>query len=411
MLFNSIQIDSKTNTELCPHEPGCDGSTHFNLPTELKPRHLSIVDPVRSDRVPILSSLVRRYASQIQYLTLPDILFLEEVLRTDDQTLSFPLLEEFSVQGSEQRSHEEQKDLLSRMTGKCPRIKKLCVLVLYIVPEDHYWLVGDLIIRADDFFRDQTPFQNLAQVRPKLKHLLWIVDSVDGRDERSEQAFRNCWTQLLGSSTESLEEICIETKRFETLHNLSHVQLKKLKKLRVRTHKFLNVNSFEQFWGAFKSVDVSKTCPKLEEFELVVNLGWEEDVQVWAPNFREQLDGFVRHSYNSVRKLVLCFRNVTTIRISMAEIKAIFPHLTSLELLFCGFVSEDIPCEVAEVWPNLEYLKIHGGDCFVTRNYDADFLGINEEEAEELRGKDEEYLRTVQIVPIRPSLLTMKSKF
>ena len=45
------------------------------------------------------------------------------------------------------------------------------------------------------------------------------------------------------------------------------------------------------------------------------------------------------------------------------------------------------------------------------KRYDADFLGIHEEEVEFLRGQDEDYLRSVHIVPIRASLLTMSSEF
>ena len=56
-------------------------------------------------------------------------------------------------------------------------------------------------------------------------------------------------------------------------------------------------------------------------------------------------------------------------------------------------------------------MKIDGNECILTRNYDADFCGISEEEAEVLRGMDEEYLENVQIVPIRPSLLTMSSEY
>ena len=44
-------------------------------------------------------------------------------------------------------------------------------------------------------------------------------------------------------------------------------------------------------------------------------------------------------------------------------------------------------------------------------NYDPEFLGIHEQEAKLLGQKDEDFLRTVHIVPIRPSLLTMPSKY
>ena len=71
-----------------------------------------------------------------------------------------------------------------------------------------------------------------------------------------------------------------------------------------------------------------------------------------------------------------------------------------------------MPCdELWELWPKLEELKVHVRACTEIQNYDTQFCGISEEEAEELRGVNEEHLRNVQIVPIQPSVMTMRSEY
>ena len=93
----------------------------------------------------------------------------------------------------------------------------------------------------------------------------------------------------------------------------------------------------------------------------------------------------------------------------MLEIATVFPHLTSLELKLNK--SERLACrEFWELWPNLEDLKVKGDQLTLVQNYDADFCGIHQEEVELLREMDEGSLGSVQTVPIRPSLLTMRSK-
>ena len=63
--------------------------------------------------------------------------------------------------------------------------------------------------------------------------------------------------------------------------------------------------------------------------------------------------------------------------------------------------------EFFELWPDLEELLITGDHNHLVRSYDSDFCGINDEEAELLRGKDEEFLEAVHIVPTKPSLTLM----
>ena len=141
---------------------------------------------------------------------------------------------------------------------------------------------------------------------------------------------------------------------------------------------------------------LGKVMPNMKEFDLTLGFDWK--------NFSLNCEGRDDFTISSVRKLRLKYGTL-----SMPEIKAIFPHVTSLTFEFN--ISEPLNFgEIWELWPDLEELEIFGKNPTPTRNLDADFCGIHEEEAEALRKMDEDYLRKVQIVPIRVSLLTMRRK-
>ena len=56
--------------------------------------------------------------------------------------------------------------------------------------------------------------------------------------------------------------------------------------------------------------------------------------------------------------------------------------------------------DICQFWPGLDELKIVCKQVKLKRNFDAEFCGIHEEEAEMLRSQAEKYLRGLQIVPI-----------
>ena len=114
---------------------------------------------------------------------------------------------------------------------------------------------------------------------------------------------------------------------------------------------------------------------------------------------------------SSVRKLSLQLQVGT---INMSSIKTVFPNVTSLGIIMqdTDVTEAHLPPfqEIWELWPNLAEFSFEGKTNFLERNCDADFCGINEQEVELLRRMDEEYLKAVHIVPIRPCPLTMPSQ-
>ena len=66
--------------------------------------------------------------------------------------------------------------------------------------------------------------------------------------------------------------------------------------------------------------------------------------------------------------------------------------------------------QIFQSWPDLVELKIIGAKNFRQRNYDDELCGTNEEEAERLRRMNIEFLQNAQILPVKPSLVSMTSK-
>ena len=233
--------------------------------------------------------------------------------------------------------------------------------------------------------------------KPKLRDLT-IEEDKDGR-------FQKFVAELIPQCCqESLEEFYINCSTFSTLALLSHTSLKNLSSLSLEINKNTRL---AEFWNALGSIDGDRMMPKLEEIELKLALDETGRPSEWPPSNPGRQ---VHYSYSSVRKLTL---DLTFVRVNLLEVKALFPNVTWLEVV-CSRAEHLRPSEEFrfwELWRNLEDLDIDG--IILGRNYDADFCGINEEEVELLRemNDDEDYLQSVHIVPIRPSLLTMPSEY
>ena len=235
---------------------------------------------------------------------------------------------------------------------------------------------------------------DLLENKPLLKKL-----AITGCKESTVKPA--CITQLFQCCSESLRELKIDYPFLsDTITFFPSCPLKNLSKFYLSNtiKNIFTETSHDKFWDFLESI--GKMMPNLEEFELDLDLSGKQ----WSRNPWRRDDFFS----SSARKLKLSLKDGT---FSLVGIKAVFPHAKSLELFLSGF--EHLPCrEIWELWPRLEELKILGSQMTLSKNLDAEFCGIHEVEAVDLRELewDEEYLRTVQIVPIRPSLFTMKGK-
>ena len=244
--------------------------------------------------------------------------------------------------------------------------------------------------------------RNIAQNKRKLKELS-IFESFND-DPGVQQAFRSSVKQLLECCQDSLEHFFLHAHGFYILPLLPHQALKNLSKLELETR---DEDNLQVLWNVLASIDSGKMMPKLEEVRIMFDLAGFETYPEWPAN-KDYNGGDVRQSYhNNVRKLKL---QPSFFPCNLIQVRTLFPHVTSLDydhLMPPGHV----PCrEFWELWPQLEELRVSGVYNMPGKNYDAIFCGMTEEEAELLREMDDEFLRTVLLVPVRPSLLTVPSK-
>ena len=332
------------------------------------------------------------------------VLLLEHVLLLNDQPPNFPNLETFSISKAELYDEKLQKIILKDIFATSPNLKKIFLddwldpVPLEIIPEQYYALLGNLEITFDDDFQEGGVLRNILDKKPKLRQLMICEPLREGSCVQDLKHFLP--PLLIQSCQESLDELSICNCAFPTLALISHTPLKGLSSLSLQVYRG---NTLDGLWNSLGSIDGNKLMPKLENIKLELESSSDEGTRRWPPSNPE---GHVRYRYSSVRKLTLDLYYVT---VNLMEIRTTFPNLTTLELIL--YVSEHPPYgELWELWPNLEELNIKGAKMTLRKNYDAEFCGINEEEAELLRKMDDEYLRNVHLVPIRPSLLTMQSK-
>ena len=232
--------------------------------------------------------------------------------------------------------------------------------------------------------------------------------------ENLQLAFSTALEQLLTACHPTLEVISIES--FYPITCLICPALQNLRKLKLKT----TFGPLETLSDALLSIDYERTMPRLEE--VVIKMA---DFVEMDSTSRDYITGnkawpsvggkIVKNERlgcsHSVRKLTLELHVKT---INMPVLKALFPNVSLLEITGkqgALLKRDSLPlAQVFQFWPDLTELKIAGANNFARRSFDADICGIHEEEAALLRTMDTSFLERVQIVPIKPCLLTMPSK-
>ena len=89
----------------------------------------------------------------------------------------------------------------------------------------------------------------------------------------------------------------------------------------------------------------------------------------------------------------------------------IFANVSYLSLLQKSVELEEIPYEgLWAHWSQVEFMEVTETEIELGLNFDAEFLGIHAEEVNLLRQMDDKSLEMMNIVPIRPSVLSMPRK-
>ena len=403
--FNGLQVQLLSeNAGRCLENICCAGLIPTNLPGQVELRHLEVTytnDVIRDEVYEFCMNLIRDHATEIQYLTTHTALILEDLVHEDYQPrTNFPKLEELTILLARTNDWES---IFRGMAARSPNLKMLFVNAyprfFDIIPEDYWPLSGYLEICVEDLLEEgsrRATFEKFVEQKPELRKLEIYECRVESPAE--ERIVKNFFTQLFQSCTESLKELHIYQCHLHTVQ-LSRTPLKNLSYLSLTI-----TDERSLAWLSLVPINACTSMPQLEEVLIVVKFRYVGTRIKWPPLYLGPRPA--RRAYSSVRKLGLDFKNAN---VNLYALSAIFPNVSSLTMDF--YRSRCIHCgEIWEFWPNLEELKIIGEQMTLSQNFDSEFCGIDDAEAAELRELAEDQLLTVQLAPVYPSLLTMRSK-
>ena len=355
-----------------------------------------------------LSNLVRHASSQIRSLHIQCFFQLETLLR--DWVPHFPLLEEIIIFPALffVKAPSKQKEMLGRLLNDVPKLRRVFYFFskhLEVVPEEMLGLIDFLALDfPDESIKDEDLYWKIAERKPALKTFI-----IYPPPRKFLPKFNTLLHQIFQGCCQNLRTIDVTS--IHALGQVSLASLPNLSKLYVENQGGENL---EEFWKTIASFDFCKKMPKLNDMEITLSVDDPMEGKIEWPKVTNNCPEDAVHSCPGIRKLTLIY---SAIKMNIPQLKAVFPHVTTLKLRAHSrtdgrFYDSDVVSlsDIWEMYPALEELKIKGKADKLNSNYDAQFCGIFEEEAEMLREKDEEYLRTVNIVPIRPSVLTMPSK-
>ena len=365
-----------------------------------------------------LESLLRQCANELRGFTIRRLPANFGHLLADGAA-QFPKLEEFTLSSLPESDFGiNERSAIRHITDAAPNLRKIFAKdpeSLDLVPEDKLRLLDTLTFHFRGI-QDRGLYTKVAEARSALRKLrIFQRFQCHGQVDNFQPAFNTALKKLFAACHQTLEIISIET--VYPISWLSCPPLQNSRKLKLKT----TFGPLQAFSKTLVVIDYGRTMPGLEE--VVIKMADFVDMdstsgeyfsgnKAW-PSVDEEImiKGDRLGCSHSVRKLTLDLHVKT---INMPVLKNLFPDLSSMEIKAKHSVRlkrDSLPLvEIFQLWPNLEGLKIAGANNFLRRSYDADLCGIHEGEADHLRTMETRFLERVQIVPIRPSLLTMPSK-
>ena len=428
--WNSLQLDLTGCKKGKCAERFQDGKCFDELGDEMKIKHLKIIWYKKGTKCRVwkelLTFLLHQKSGDLLTLKFNNLVVLRELFRPDWRP-HLPKLEEISISDEPSEYHlpicrEVMKVVLdgspnfSRISVKFSKLK-----VLQIFPEEKYRVLEKLELSFWGLDKvDEILLCKVVDSKPPVKEMTVRPPTWSGsgfasneQDVEEQEKFYK-WLQLL-------LEGCHESLRMLSFQNpcpppykLAFSPLVNLTKLELCSCFRYAAN----FWEFICSIDYNQLMPNVNEVHVDLSSSpWNRychdkypEMNEWPRQSDDSDEGSVTR-YCNVRRLQLDLRVKI---INLALLKAVFPNVSILQLRLYNTSKydgeEEIPIsKIVELWPALETLEISGNGNTLRRSYDADICGINAEEVELLWEKDEEYLKAVHIVPIRPSLLTMTS--
>ena len=305
-------------------------------------------------------------------------------------------------------------DFVLRIISGAPNLKtlkgsRLEKEFLEVVPEVKYSLLNTFSVNIKDDGAERTCLK-VAAAGPALK--CFCVEAPSEFHSQYMRSFFHVTEKLLSSSCKSLETFSIYTRLFP----LSLLTFPPM--INMRTINISTDDTTPHLLYVLRATDYPKLFPVLSDVIIHNNGVFDPSNPVPNP---------VTNPWVNVEPIEAVQFSNPSITVKTLEISAEFDLLTVVELshIFPNVVNLKLWGEIGQPtqaaafalhrdvwasWPELESLSVQEHRGTLTWNFDAEFLGINYEEVEILRQLDDESLEKVNIVPVRPSLLTLLRK-
>ena len=414
-----------------------------NLSSDFELKHLSIMGCLGAVDCEIHNSVMKLLRRRAQGLS---------TLKIDKQILFGPgkkkwpcfsqlkeldISESFLTEDFDEEDTAKLKKLICAVLENAPNLKRILAqdvetMSIFVLAEKHnlvmppkrfkFWLE-----RREDIHALQAVSQNGCRLQKLIIAEPFMITTTAGFFQRGvqEPADDNLCRQF-HAALEQMLKTCHRNVRRISIKGAyplaSSISLPQLDCLTIFKISKAREGNLAQLWNAIETIDYNRVMPNLKEMKIVVETvhgRWsdatrtfvpdQDGSQIWPTTGRD--DHIPCSPSKSVRKLEL---HLELRKVNLFPLKAVFPSITSLELNVHenGKLGAEIApfSDIWTCWPDLHKLSIYGSTVSITRNFDADFCGITEQEAEWLRRQPTRFLKKVHIVPIKPCLLTMKSK-
>ena len=292
------------------------------------------------------------------------------------------------------------KNMFLKILSAAPNLQKLIVddyeVTVDIVPREKYHVMDNCHLSMDSL-EHEIQFLEFALAFPALSTL---VTDAPLESERHKNYF-DVLKLLLHSSCKTLQLLDVRYVIFP-LTQLKFPALVNLKELSIDTDA-----TKEQTMQLLGSIDYPTMLPVLHKVEVRVHdLDDSMYVNPWRKTAERPIE--LARPSSSVKNLSLYFK---IDQYSLKDYGRIFTNVSHLSLHQMTREREEIPYDAVWAhWSQVEFVKFTETVIELGANLDAEFLGINPEEVNLLRQMDDESLEMMNVVPARPSVLTMPRK-
>ena len=305
-----------------------------------------------------------------------------------------------------------EPEFVKQVISAAPNLRKLRGNVssgtLEVLPKSTYKLLDSFSLSMFTSAQDERNCLELAQAGPALSNLnVTGLSSSFHSGGQLTQSFFQVLQQLLNSSCHSLIEFQSDLElfrpsfiKFPVLHSLS-------------TIKIVSQDRGSRQMDILKSINYPKLLTTistvwLTSLEHLTSLELGGTPGNPLENHRTAARQAHNYSSNSVKELVILG---DLILLKLNDLSGIFPNVSSIRMIALAARADQALYEdLWAAWPDLVSLDVREPGKSMGMNFDAQFLGIHPEEVERLREFDDEFLGKMNIVPVRPSILTMSRK-